>query len=279
MSTYRIKEAANTFLVYVAMGFFLVLTLYPIFWMVAGSLKAESEFFSNIWGMSKNPQFSNYVEAWQRARLGSKFINSVLTTSTFLAILIPINCFAGYALARIDFRGKKFIYTYLLLGLMIPAGVLAMPTFVIVYEMGLLNTRTGLVLVYAGQAISFGMFIMRNYFISLPKSLEEAARIDGSTNFGAFVRIILPLAIPGVVTQIIFSGLANWNEYLRANLLIRSSRLHTLPLGMASFANQDTIHYPVMFAALAMATAPVVIIYLLTQKTFIQGVTSGAVKG
>ncbi len=264
---------------YLLMAFFLILTLYPIFWMLSGSLKTESEFFSNVWGLPEKPQFQNYVEAWQRAGLGSKFLNSVLTTGSFLLILIPMNSCAGYALARLQFKGKKLIYNYLLLGIMIPAGVLAMPTFTIVNEMGLLNSRVGLVLVYAGQAISFGMFIMRNYFIALPKSLEEAARIDGSTDFGAFVRIILPLAVPGIVTQIIFSGLANWNEYLRANLLIRSAELQTLPLGMASFANQDTINYPVMFAALAMATAPVIIIYLVCQKTFVKGVAQGAVKG
>lgn len=279
MKNYRFRKILFQIFLYVLILFFLTLTLYPIFWMLSGSLKTEAEFFSNVWGFPKNPQFANYAEAWQRASLGRKFLNSLITTSCFLCILIPMNCCAGYALARVHFKGRKIIYNYLLLGIMIPAGVLAMPTFTIVNEFGLLNTRTGLVLVYAGQAISFGMFIMRNYFIALPKSLEEAARIDGSTDFGAFVKIILPLAIPGIVTQIIFSGLANWNEYLRANLLIRSANLQTLPLGMASFANQDTIHYPVMFAALAMATAPVVIIYLLAQKTFVKGVSAGAVKG
>ena len=137
-----------------------------------------------------------------------------------------------------------------------------------------------MILVYAGQAISFGMFIMRNYFISLPKQLEEAAKIDGATNFGAFVKVILPLAVPGIVTQIIFSGLANWNEYLRASILIRNSARQTIPLGMAAFANQDqSINYPVMFAGLTLATLPVVVIYLLAQKTFVKGTTSGAVKG
>ena len=279
MKNYALRKIMFRVFMYLLMAFFLILTLYPIFWMLSGSLKTESEFFSNVWGLPEKPQFQNYVEAWQRAGLGSKFLNSVLTTGSFLLILIPMNSCAGYALARLQFKGKKLIYNYLLLGIMIPAGVLAMPTFTIVNEMGLLNSRVGLVLVYAGQAISFGMFIMRNYFIALPKSLEEAARIDGSTDFGAFVRIILPLAVPGIVTQIIFSGLANWNEYLRANLLIRSAELQTLPLGMASFANQDTINYPVMFAALAMATAPVIIIYLVCQKTFVKGVAQGAVKG
>lgn len=279
MRRFIVKKMLHRVFLYFLIIFFLIVTLYPIFWMIAGSLKTEGEFFSNVWGFPDDPQWNNYIEAWQRAGFGRKLLNSFLTTSCFLLILIPMNSCAGYALARISFKGKNLVYTYLLLGIMIPAGVLAMPTFIIVNEMGLLNTRIGLVLVYAGQAISFGMLIMRNYFISLPKSLEEAARIDGSSDFGAFIKIILPLAIPGLVTQVIFSGLANWNEYLRANLLIRSEALQTLPLGMASFANQDTINYPVMFSALAMATAPVVVIYLLAQRTFVKGVAAGAVKG
>ncbi|QQO09370.1 carbohydrate ABC transporter permease [Breznakiella homolactica] len=278
MNRNQYQYIKNAFL-YLLILFFLLITMYPIFWMLSGSLKTEMEFFSNVWGVAESPQFTNYANAWKRADFGRKFLNSVLTTGSFLCILIPINCCAGYALARVNFKGKKIIYTFLLLGIMMPAGVLAMPTFTTVNQMGLLNTRLGLVLVYAGQAISFGMFIMRSFFISLPKSLEEAARIDGCSRFRSFVSVILPLAVPGITTQIIFSGLANWNEYLRANLLIRSSELQTLPLGMASFANQDTIHYPEMFAALVMATLPVVIVYLLTQKTFVKGVTSGAVKG
>ena len=167
MKNYAFRKVMFRIFLYLLMAFFLILTLYPIFWMLSGSLKTESEFFSNVWGLPHNPQFQNYAEAWQRAGLGMKFLNSLLTTGSFLLILIPMNSCAGYALARLSFKGKKIIYNYLLLGIMIPAGVLAMPTFTIVNEMGLLNSRVGLVLVYAGQAISFGMFIMRNYFISL----------------------------------------------------------------------------------------------------------------
>lgn len=272
-------KGANIGSTYLAMIFFLIITLYPIFWLLNGSLKTETEFFSNVWGISADPQFGNYASAWLRADFSTKYLNSVITTFSFLCILIPINCCAGYALARVDFRGRNFIYPFLLLGIVMPAGVLAMPTFNVVNEMGLLNTRSGLVLVYVAQAISFGMFLMRSFFISLPRSLEEAATIDGCSRFQAFLKVMLPLAIPGITTQIIFSGLAVWNEYLRANLLIRSPELQTIPLGMASFANQDNVNYPEMFAALIMAIIPVVLIYFLLQKTFVKGVTAGSVKG
>lgn len=279
MKSRKLKRTMGMAGAYLLMLLFLIVTLYPILWMLFGSLKTETEFYTNIWGLAKSPQFENYLRAWDRATLAPKFMNSLMTTGAFLLLLIPINCCSAYALARTSFRGKKLIYSYLMLGIMMPAGVLAMPTFTVVNEMGLLNTRAGLVLVYAGQAISFGMFIMRNFFIALPKSLEEAAMIDGCNRFKSFLWVILPLAVPGITTQVIFSGLANWNEYLRANLLIRSNQLQTLPLGMASFANQDTINYPEMYAALVMATLPVVILYLAAQKTFVKGMTVGAVKG
>ena len=154
-----------------------------------------------------------------------------------------------------------------------------MPVFTVVNELGLINTRIGLTLVYAAQAIAFGMYIMRGFFISLPKSLEEAAMIDGCTRFQSFTHVILPLAVPGLVTQVIFSGLSVWNEYIRASLIIRTPDLQTLPLGMVAFSTLENNNYPQMFAALSMATLPMVLVYLLCQKAFQKGITAGAVKG
>ena len=211
--------------------------------------------------------------------MGRKYLNSILTTAGTLCLLIPVNCCAAYALARVNFRGKRAILNYLLLGIMMPAGVLAMPVFTVVNELGLINTRIGLTLVYTAQSIAFGMYIMRGFFISLPKSLEEAAMIDGCTRFQSFLHIILPLAVPGLVTQVIFSGLSVWNEYIRASLIIRTPELQTLPLGMVAFSTLENNNYPQMFAALSMATLPMVLVYLLCQKAFQKGVTAGAVKG
>lgn len=277
--TSRIRKLIGDCFVYLVMIVFLIITVYPIIWMIAGSLKTESEFYSNIWGLPSVPQWENYLLAWEKANMGTKYLNSVLTTGAVLLILIPINCCAAYALARVKFKGRKAILNYLLLGIMLPAGVLAMPVFTVVNELGLINTRQGLVMVYAAQAIAFGMYIMRGFFISLPKSLEEAAMIDGCTRFQSFLHVILPLAVPGLVTQVIFSGLSVWNEYIRASLIIRTADLQTLPLGMVMFSNLENNNYPQMFAALSMATLPMVLIYLICQKAFQKGVTAGAVKG
>lgn len=120
---------------------------------------------------------------------------------------------------------------------------------------------------------------MRSFFISLPKSLEEAAMIDGCTRFGSFLRVILPLSVPGLMTQVIYSGLNVWNNYLMANLLIRSPEKQTLPLGLAIFTAENNVKYPVLFAALVCVTVPMLLVYIAGQKTFIAGMTAGAVKG
>ena len=275
----RIRKWIGTGLIYLLMAVFLIITVYPIIWMLAGALKGENEFYSNIWGLPSSPQWENYAAAWKKAGMGRKYLNSILTTAGTLCLLIPVNCCAAYALARVNFRGKRAILNYLLLGIMMPAGVLAMPVFTVVNELGLINTRIGLTLVYTAQSIAFGMYIMRGFFISLPKSLEEAAMIDGCTRFQSFLHIILPLAVPGLVTQVIFSGLSVWNEYIRASLIIRTPELQTLPLGMVAFSTLENNNYPQMFAALSMAPLPMVLVYLLCQKAFQKGVTAGAVKG
>lgn len=273
------KKLAGRILIYLLMAFFLLITIYPIIWMVSGSLKGENEFYSNVWGLPERAHLENFVAAWKKAGMGTKYLNSILTTGAVLCLLIPVNCCAAYALARVNFKGKRAILNYLLIGIMIPAGVLAMPVFTVVNEFGLVNTRLGLVLVYSAQAIAFGMYIMRGFFISLPRSLEEAAMLDGCSRFQSFLHVILPLAIPGLVTQVIFSGLSVWNEYIRASLIIRTPKLQTLPLGMVSFSTMENNNYPQMFAALTMTTLPMVIVYLICQKAFQKGVTAGAVKG
>ena len=162
---------------------------------------------------------------------------------------------------------------------MIPAGVLGIPTFTVAMKLKLLNSYFGLMLVYAAQNIAMGMFIMRGFFLSLPKELEEAALIDGCSRFGCFVRIILPLAKAGVATQVVFTGLTIWNDYYMANIMITRDELRTLPLSVATFVGRHTTDYPQLFAMLTMATLPIIIIFILSQRSFIEGVAAGAVKG
>lgn len=264
---------------YIALLLIVVLTFYPVLWMIFGSLKSGSEFYTNIWGLPAVPAWSNYIEAWTKAELGTKFINSVIATLGTLILVIPLTCVAAYAFAKVKFPGRRFLYYLFLLGMMIPQGVTAIPVFSVVIQMGLLNTRLSLILVYAAQALGFGIFLMHAFFKSLPKELEEAALIDGCTPIGAFFKVILPLVRPGIATQVVFSGMNAWNEYFMASILIRKEGLETLPLGLVNFTGRYATNYPQLFAALTIATLPIVILYIMGQKQFISGMTAGAIKG
>ena len=255
-----------------------IICIYPIVWMFFGSMKDKAEFYTNIWGLPKQIHLDNYIAAWKNADLGRRFINSLIVTLGSMCIMIPVTSCAAYAVARLNFKGKNLIYMYLLLGIMIPAGVLGIPTFTVAMKMGLLNSHFGLMLIYAAQNIAMGMFIMRGFFISLPRELEEAAMIDGCSRFGCFVRIIVPLARAGVATQVIFNGLTIWNDYFMANIMITKDELRTLPLSIANFVGKHSTNYPELFAMLTMATIPVIIVFVLSQKSFIEGVAAGAVK-
>lgn len=266
-------------LFYVILLAVFLVAVYPVLWMVLGSLKDTREFYNNIWGIPAQIRWENYSYAWNKAAIGQKYINSILVTLGFLVVLLPTVSCSAYAIARLHFKGRKKVYSYFLMGIMVPSGILAIPSFLVATRLGLTNSRIGLILFYAAQATAFGIFLMRSFFISLPKSLEEAAMIDGCTPFGSFWRIILPLTKPGLMTQVIYSGLLVWNEYMIASLFVRSTELQTLPLGMRVFVGQYSTDYPSLFAALVCVTIPMLIIYIVGQKSFIAGMTAGAVKG
>lgn len=264
---------------YVLMVVMAVLALYPLAWMVTGALKTDSEFYSNIWGLPQSPAWSNFAVAWARADLGTKFINSLIVTAGTLAIVLPSTSMAAYAFTTLTFRGRTAAYYFLLIGIMIPFGVTAIPVFSVVASFGLLNTRLALILIYAAQGMAFSTFLMCAFFEALPREIEEAARIDGCTRFGAFWRVMLPLAKPGLAAQAVFVGVSSWNEYFLASLIIRDPDRQTIPLGLVTFVGRYSTDYPVLFAALTMSTLPLLALYLLAQRHFVAGLTGGAVKG
>lgn len=278
MNENRIRKAAGKAVKAIILVAIILLTVYPLIWMISGSLKGTQEFYTNIWGLPQHWKWSNFPSAWNRAGLGVKYLNSLFVTAVTLIIIIPAVGCAAYAIARTNFRFKKAVYSYLLLGLCIPTGVLAIPIFSAALNFGLVDKLAGMILFGAAQCMAFGTFLLRSFFISLPKSLEEAAMIDGCTRFQSFIKVILPLARPGVMTLVVLDGITVWNEYLLASVLLRTDGKMTLPLGMKSFADKYVTDYPQLFAGLVMVTVPMLIIYVFAQRSFIEGMTAGSVK-
>jgi raffinose/stachyose/melibiose transport system permease protein len=263
---------------YVVLTAAVIVTIYPIIWMIFDSLKSDDEFYTNIWGPPKAPLLSNYLEAWVTGGIGRYFLNSVIVTGATIIVVLTFTSLSAYAFARLEFPGSNLLFLFFLISLMVPQAVLTIPIFTVVSQLGLANTRLSMILVYSAGSIAFGTFILRAYFISIPHELEEAAMIDGCTPIGAFFRVILPLARPGLATQLIFTGLGTWNEYFIGSILVRTQDLRTLPIGLVGFVERYTTHYPQYFSALVIITLPVIILYILGQKQFQSGLTAGAVK-
>ena len=264
---------------YLVMAILLLMTIYPMVWMLFGAVKPLGEFYTNIWGWPHAWSWGNFSHAWDDVDLGQKFVNSTIATVGTLILTIPLCAMAGYAFAKVAFPLRRWFYYFVLAGIMIPFGVTAVPVLSTELSLGLFDTRTGLILVYAAQNLPFGIFLMYSFFQSIPSELEEAALIDGCNRLTAFIRVVVPLARPGLATLLIFTGTSVWNEYLMASVLIHQPNLETLPLGLVNFTTAHSTNYPELFAALTIATAPIVMLYLVAQRQFISGLTAGALKG
>lgn len=279
MVSSKLNKALILFVCYAVMAVIVIVTVYPLIWMIFCSFKTVNEFYTNTWLPPTQWYLGNFVTAWTRANMGVRYLNSIMVTGLYLLINIPVSMCASYAFSRVRFQGRDQIYKVILAGIMIPTGVLTLPIYSVMVQFHLLNNRAGLSLVYAGMSTAFSIFIMRTFFISLPRGLEDAAKIDGCSSFGAFARIIVPLTKPGIVILLIYNGISNWSEYQLASLTLTSSAKQTVPVGMALFQDDKAIEYTVLFAALTLATVPLVALYLCCQKAFISGMTAGAVKG
>ena len=265
---------------YGVLGLFTLFTLYPLLWMVFGSLKSSPEFYSNIWGPPTTLSLlGNFGRSWQVGDIGTYMLNSVIATSGALIVVLVCATAAAYAFARVRFPGRRVLYYSFLASMMIPPAVTMIPLFVVVRDLGLLNTRLSLVLVYASTSLAFSIFILHAFFLSIPRELEEAAWIDGCNRFNALIRVILPLTKPAMAMIVVFDGITFWNDFLVALLLIQSESLRTIPLGLVIFTQRYTTDWPLFFAALTIVTVPIVVAFILMQRQFITGLTAGALKG
>lgn len=278
-ATDRVKATVWQVAVYGALALFSIQTVYPILWMIFGSLKTNEDLFTNIWGPPKILQWGNYAEAWQIGSLGTRIGNSLIVTAASLALLLLVATPAAYAVARLALPGGKAIFAAILVMMMVPAQTTLIPLFLIVRELGLLNSRLGLVLVYAATGAAFSIFILRAFFLSIPPELEDAALCDGANRFQAFLQVVLPLARPGLATVAIFQGMEIWNEFFLAFIFIRDPERQTIPLGLVEFFSRYQSEWTLYFAALTTISLPVIVLYVAMQRQFIQGLTAGALKG
>ncbi len=210
-----------------------VSVIFPMIWLLYTSLKSGQELFANAWSLPEVPQWSNYARAWTQSHVGKYFFNSVFVTTISLFGSLLVCSMAGYILARYEFRGRQVIFFTFISAMMVPAFLGLVPLWFLLRSLGLLGGYSGLIPVYIASSIPFSIFFLSSFFKTISYELEEAAIIDGCTNFGVFFRIVLPLTKSGLITIGIFNFLGFWNEFTFALVFIMKESMRTLPIGMA----------------------------------------------
>lgn len=257
---------------------FALVVLYPIFFVFMTSFKSNYDVIANPFGMTTF-QPENYVEAWQVGKIGDYFLNSVFVTAVTLLIQMVVIVLASYSFAKLRPWGHRVLFILFLTGLFITTEMVTVPNFTTMKNLGLMDTKTSLILPYVSTGIALATYIGTNYIRSLPKELDEAAIIDGCNTMQLLTKIALPLMRPILATIFIFNFQGVWSEFYWALIMIRSEENRTLQLGLMNFQSQYNTDYGVLTAGLVIATLPILIIYLKFSSQFIGGMTVGAVKG
>ncbi|MBI4840934.1 MAG: carbohydrate ABC transporter permease [candidate division NC10 bacterium] len=263
----------------------LVVTLFalgPFFWVMIGSLKTRAELYATpLTYIPTQPTFQNYVEAWtSRLTPFSRFFaNSLWVSSVTMVATIVISTLAGYALARFRFVGKHTLMLVFLATQMFPAVLLIAPLLSQWYALGLIDTYQALIYSNFSFTVPFTVWMLVGYFESIPRELEESAMIDGSSRFGALLRIIIPLAAPGIAATAIFAFVSSWSELLFAVTFTSQTEMRTLSAGLLYMVGQYEIQWGQLGAGVMISTVPVAILFTFLQKHLIRGLTAGALKG
>jgi raffinose/stachyose/melibiose transport system permease protein len=260
------------------LAFFTVVIFYPVLWMFFASFKSKTEIVNNIWGLPQTLQWVNYTSAWESARLGYALLNSLITSLGTVTIVIGVASVAAYGFAKLRFRYSLAFFLIFVFTMHAPPPII--PLYVMLVKMGLTDSRIGLILPMVAGGLPLAIFIFRAFFQSIPSELLDAAKVDGCTEFTAFLRVVIPLSGPAIATVAILEFVGAWNQYFLALVLLRSPEMRTVPLAIqVFFYTWGRTEWEQVFAALSIGSLPMILLYLFMQRQFIQGLTAGSVKG
>ena len=272
------RSSRATWLVYGALTVAVVIVMSPLIWMMLGSLKTDSELRQvPPTFLPLHSTLANFSTLFSKLSFGTYFLNSFIVTAVVTAANLIFCSMLGYALAMLDFRGKKLVFGVVMGTLMVPGVVTFIPLFVLVANMGLLNTLPGLFLPFL--AAPFGVFLMRQFISSLPRDLLDAGRVDGAGELTIFARVILPLCGPALATLGIITFLGSWNNFLWPLVVAQRNDAYTLPVALALYSS-DPNHtdYGLLLAGATIVILPVLAIFLIFQRRFIEGIASTGIK-
>ncbi|MFI9824140.1 carbohydrate ABC transporter permease [Streptomyces sp. NPDC052013] len=251
-----------------------VVVLYPLLWMVLNGFKTNAELFGNPFALPTDLSFGNYRDAWNRG-VSDYLATSFLVTVTSTVATVFISAWAAYGLTRVDIPLNKVLTAVILGGLMLTPTVALVPLVRMFQSIGLYNSFWALLILYTAFRVPFTTFLIRAYMIDLPREVDEAAQIDGAGRWTAFWRIILPMCKPIITSTVLLHVLFAWNEYLFAMVFTNGSDVQTLPVGLTSLMSKHGTDFPVVFAGMAIAAVPVVLLFLFGQRYIVKGLADG----
>jgi raffinose/stachyose/melibiose transport system permease protein len=281
MTTMRHSPAttARTAVTYVLLTLFLIIAVFPFLVLLLAAFKTDAEIARGALSLPATLRLDNFARAWREANFNYYFRSSAYVAVVVVAASVVLSVLTGYAFGTMRFPGSRVLFVLFLLGLMVPFEAVVIPLYYRLRAVGLTDHYAALILPQIGLSVSFGTFWMRGFFRNAPAELIDAALIDGAGSLRVLRSVLLPLARPAILTLVVLLFMWTWNEFLLALVLVQKETLRTLPVGLAFFQGQHTADIPLLAAGSVIVSAPILIIYIIFQRHFIQGMTSGAIRG
>ncbi|WIB77944.1 carbohydrate ABC transporter permease [Curtobacterium sp. MCPF17_002] len=276
-TTVRVWSRLRAAILWVVLIALVVLVVYPLVWMVLNGFKTNEQVFGSPFALPTQWGWSAYVDAWQQG------VKNYLTVSVLLTILATaatelLSAWAAFGLTKTRLPRSGAFTGLMIAGLMLAPSVAIIPLVTMFQRMGLYNTFLGLLILYTAFRIPFTVFLIRGYMLDLPHEVDEAAAIDGTSRWGTFWRITLPMCTPIMITTTVLNILLNWNEYLFATVFTSGSGIETLPVGLADLMSRIGTHYPTVFAGMVIGAVPMVVLFFACQRYFVRGIGDGVGK-
>jgi sn-glycerol 3-phosphate transport system permease protein len=260
-------------------GLVVVVMGLPLYWVATGALKTNQEIytFPPVW-IPRQPQWGNFVEAWQAVPFGRFFVNSIVTTLGAVALELLFALLSAYALVFVRARGKGLVFAVVIAALLVPGTVTLLPNYLTVARLGWINTYQGLIIPVA--AVAFGVFLFRQHFLTLPRDLLDAARLDGCGHLGLLRHVVVPLSQPVIVTFLVIYLVAHWNDFLWPLVVTNRLEWRTVPVGVAYLYQVEGVqNWGPILAGTVMALVPMLLVYVVAQRWIVKGIGGGALKG
>ncbi|MBO8167446.1 MAG: carbohydrate ABC transporter permease [Kosmotoga sp.] len=265
-------------LVYTLLLIYTMLVLVPFLMMISNSFKSMRDIYLKPFSLPTDPSFRNIIDAWNQAGIGRGYLNSLIIAGSAVVGIVIISSFFAYAISKYEFRGRRFLFMYSMLGLAFPARLAIIPIYLLLRNMNLTNSRLGLIIIYIAVNIPFSVFLLKNFIDGVPNELSEAARIDGANPLQIYRHVVIPLIKPAISIVSIVSFVNVWNDFFFPLIFINDRSKATITLAVSIFFGEYANRWNLLFTSLTLAIAPTIILFLIFSRQFIAGMTQGAIK-